>query len=340
MRRRTLGWILLAALTGASGVVRAQTARPPLSVPATAAASAALVSERQRLRVELDRVNGEIDALKRDSRGVRDDYRLRNRMADAEALARRLTDLDARLRAAAVPSTVQPQRDPAASWTSPPEAKPTDDRAALEAKADILADQARRLNTQVNLLSARVTDLRARHELRRRAGQLERDPFSALEQAKRRLATSGPSGDTGSGKSGPTFVGQPTSDTARPPPEMSTTIVGPGTQPTGAPTTGFTGGPAGDSRTAVSATAGSVYKAQPSLLAPGSAGDTPAGSVATQFRGMLDASTLAEIRRLEIAGSPDSSLSAMERALSALRARAAQLTNNAAVLRSRAQTNP
>src|SRR5512142_763467 len=55
----------------------------------TADGRSALVSERQRLRGELERVNAEIDSLKRSSR-VQDDYRLRRRMADAEALARRL----------------------------------------------------------------------------------------------------------------------------------------------------------------------------------------------------------------------------------------------------------
>ena len=56
-----------------------------------------LTAERARLRAQLDRVNAEIDALKRSARGVGDDYRLRARLADAEALARRLIDIEARL---------------------------------------------------------------------------------------------------------------------------------------------------------------------------------------------------------------------------------------------------
>ncbi len=56
-----------------------------------------LTAERARLRGQLDRVNAEIDALKRSARGVGDDYRLRARLADAEALARRLIDIEARL---------------------------------------------------------------------------------------------------------------------------------------------------------------------------------------------------------------------------------------------------
>jgi hypothetical protein len=67
--------------------------------------------------------------------------------------------------------------------------------------------------------------------------------------------------------------------------------------------------------------------------------DAP-GSVAGQFRGVLDAATLAEIRRLEGVGSPGSNLQAMERALLALRERAALLKANAANLRARAKTAP
>src|SRR5262249_62407165 len=54
------------------------------------AARAALLAERERLRVDLARANAEIDALKRANRSLRDDYKLRARPADAEALAPRL----------------------------------------------------------------------------------------------------------------------------------------------------------------------------------------------------------------------------------------------------------
>ena len=60
------------------------------------------------------------------------------------------------------------------------------------------------------------------------------------------------------------------------------------------------------------------------------------GSFAAQFRGLLDATTLAEIRRLEVAGSPTASLPAMERALAALRARANELASTANRLRKNA----
>ncbi len=370
MNRLTLGWILVAALTSASGIAHAQGAQGGSSARASR-----IGAERQRLRTELDRLNAEIDALKRDNRGIRDDYRLRSKLADAEALARRLTEIDARTSGAA-PSSTAGQHDPAMSFPPAPEAKPSDDRAVLEAKADILADQAHRVTTQADVLAGRVTDLRGRNELRRRAGQLERDPFSPLEQAKRRLTTSGPTLAAGTAASfgsnpGNSKEGVRDTNTAGPAatPSVGTTAPGgtaPGTAPpttsgsmgsgvvagsgTGAPaaTTSAPAVPGGAisapvgmtpvSQTAapMSATAGFVNKAQPSLLPP-QLPDNP-GSVAIQFRGILDASTLAEIRRLESAGSPAGNLAAMEWALSALRARAAQLSKSAAALRNNAQT--
>lgn len=368
MNRRTLGLIFLVALTSAAGVVHAQGPSGGLSARASK-----LGAERQRLRTELDRLNTEIDALKRDNRGIRDDYRLRSRMADAEALARRLTEIDAR--APGAPTSTAGQRDPAMSFPSAPEAEPSDDRAVLEAKADILADQARRLTTQADVLAGRVTDLRGRNELRRRAGQLERDPFSPLEQAKRRLTTSGSTLAAGTGSSfgnnavgtskgvgtqsaegtrdtvagGPTITASPgmtAPGAAPPPPSGGTGNFGAvaTTAPVAAP--GGAASAPGGATTLVpqtpppSAMAGSVSKAQPSLLPPPTLPPpTPdtAGSVAIQFRGILDASTLAEIRRLESAGSPAGNLAAMEWALSALRARAAQLSTNAATLRNSAR---
>jgi hypothetical protein len=47
-----------------------------------------LTVECQRLRAELDKANAEISSLKRSERGVRRDYRLQGRQADAESLAR------------------------------------------------------------------------------------------------------------------------------------------------------------------------------------------------------------------------------------------------------------
>ncbi|MGA9656677.1 MAG: hypothetical protein WBV96_22480, partial [Polyangia bacterium] len=56
-----------------------------------------LASECQRLRADLDRLNAEVAALKRGTRSVRTDYLLRDKLAEAEALARKLTAAEARL---------------------------------------------------------------------------------------------------------------------------------------------------------------------------------------------------------------------------------------------------
>lgn len=366
MPRRALDWILLAALTAAPAMVHAQPAgghpehandrratatalpgRGPAPAPAPAPR---LVAERQRLRIELDRVNSEIDALKHDRGGLRDDYRLRNRMADAEALARRLTEVDARLHAQAGASGTAGGAvsgglaGATAPWPAAPQAQPSDDRAALEAKADILADQARRLNGQIDVLAARVTAVRARQELRRRAGQLEHDPFAQMDQGKRRLATSGGPPPVSPGPK--TDVSTP-SPPSRGEPSPSAAGVGTVSGPAGAASTPTLGPTSIPQTTATSSAAGSLDKAQPALLSPsaspaGGGADGAAASVTTQFAGLLDASTLAEIRRLEVGGggSPGSSAAALERAVSALRARAAQLTASAEALRSRAKTAP
>ena len=63
----------------------------------------------------------------------------------------------------------------------------------------------------------------------------------------------------------------------------------------------------------------------------------PSGSVAAQFRGILDPATLAEIRRLEAAGAASGNVAALQRAASALRARAAQLATDANALRAQAR---
>jgi TolA-binding protein len=60
--------------------------------------------EFARLQEQLDRVNTEIERLKRSNRSVRDDYRLRDRLADAEALAQKLTRVEARLRSFGAPA--------------------------------------------------------------------------------------------------------------------------------------------------------------------------------------------------------------------------------------------
>lgn len=264
--------------------------------------------ERARLAAELDRANAEIDALKRSARGIRDDYRLRNRMADAQALARRLTELDARA-ARLYPAATSPSGGGA--WPTELPASASDDRADLEAKADILTDQAGRLTAEANRIEVRVRELRGRRELRRRAGQLERDPFSPLEQAKGRIVIT----------TGRTLV-SPSSENKT---SGGGTVSGPSDP--------------GDSRgaTGTPTTFTSPHGTGPS----GSDGVLETtGSVAAQLRTVLDPAALAEVRRLEAPGSAPSSIAALESALGTLRSRAAQLNHSAAALRARAKTAP
>jgi len=327
--------IVLVALLGAPTLARAQTPAP--AVAGTPSASVpALTAQRRKLRAELDRVNAEIDGLKHDNRGLREDYRLRARMADAEALAQRLTELDVRI------EHLNPSAGhrPASPLPSAPEARPSDDRAALEAKADILADQARLLGTQADVLAGRVTELRGRQELRRRAGQLERDPFSPLEQSKRRVASGTSAAVIPASKE---VAGGTVSGGTTPPPAGRGNDATTGTTGAGPATPGATGltTPVATPQDGARITSSPTGSAAPIALPVGAAASVDApGSVAGQFRGILDAGTLAEIRRLENTGSPGSNLQAMERALSALRARAAQLTSSAATLRAQAKNSP
>src|SRR3954452_640154 len=181
MRRALLLSGLLAA-----GLVLAPAAR---AAPATAASSAEvsrLEVECARLRTELARVNADVAALKRGDRGVRNDYKLRQRLADAEALARKLTDAEAQLRArtGAAPA-------PHAPTLAPPSAEPGDGPVELEAKADLLSDQARRLAAQAEDLAHTAGQLRGRQTLRKRASQLERDPFASMDGSKRTMVFGG-----------------------------------------------------------------------------------------------------------------------------------------------------
>jgi hypothetical protein len=324
MVRRKHAWsIPLLALLMAPRIVRAEAqaqqgnpAQPSRTVSAPPSQPSPLQAERLRVRVELERANAEVVSLKRSGNGLGDDYRIRARMADAEALARRLTTLDAQLGPATGNRTATPGAGP---WPAAPEARPSDDRADLEAKADILVDQARRLNSQADVLAMRVSDLRGREELHRRAGQLERDPFSPLEQAKRRVATTSTSGAT----SGSSSDGS----------GRAAGAAGPG--PTTVTTSTGTSAPSIDA-TKTAGGAGSSLIGQAPVPVPAGAGDS-SSSVSAQFQGILDASTLAEIRRLEGPSSSKGNLQAMERALSALRARSAQLTATASTLRIQAK---
>src|SRR4029079_14056857 len=111
------------------------------------------------------------------------------------------------------------------AWPAPgaePRGLPTDGPTELEAKADILNDQARRLAARSDVLLARAHDLRARQALSKRVGQMERDPFAALDSPKRRAMTSA------------------TAPASSQTPRSPTTTTGEGASPTLGPTGGGT----------------------------------------------------------------------------------------------------
>jgi hypothetical protein len=308
--------------------------------------STALVAERQRVRADLERANADVDALKRRDRSLRDDYRLRARLADAEALARQLTSLDARLGASPTAST------PAAAVE--PRVSSTDGPAEIDAKADILADQARRLSARADTLLGRASDLRARQTLRRRVGQMERDPFSPLEGSKRRAMTAGIASTQASAARPPTTVAAQTPGGAPSPMTPgSTTLSTPNPgggqadlSPTGAGATSASahpGEPVSTTTTPTTGTSGSGVALTSPKAAPAPAGTTSTSdgvSLSAQLRDLLDPTTLAEIQRIEATGGASSGLDALERAGAALKARAARLDAEAAALRAAEHAPP
>jgi hypothetical protein len=333
--------LMLGMLLASSGTARAQASHRVAQ--GETASRTALVAERQHVRGELEKANAEIDALKRSGRGLRDDYRLRERLADAESLARRLTELDARLGGGASTKTSEPAAEPRVS--------PADGPAELDAKADILADQAQRLATRGDALLGRARDLRARQTLRRRMGQMERDPFSPLEGSKRRamtgsLAVGGAAPVAGGakqpvitptgGSSNDSVGGSTTPATTTVNPAPAGPQLGAGTGSTSPPVGGAalpTAQVPGAASTPVVASApGSAVSSPSSAPAPTSSTDATALSV--QLRDLLDPTTLAEIQHLEAAGGgATTSFEALERAGAALKARAERLRQQAATLR-------
>ena len=99
------------------------------------------LSEYAHLRASLERVNAEVAELKRSEGSLRNDYRLRDRMADAEALAQKVTAIEGRLRALGWDSSsALSVNRPGA----PPPALPQDGSVELEAKAGLFADPTRK----------------------------------------------------------------------------------------------------------------------------------------------------------------------------------------------------
>lgn len=294
--------------------------------------------EFAKLQEELARMNAEIAQLKRSDRSVRDDYRLRERMADAEALAQKLGRAEARLRSLGRPTTSEPTSLPLAP---PPQESPHDGSVELEAKADLFADQASKLRKQADAFAHAADQLRAREALRRRAGAWDRDPFAGLESSKRNLAASAGASRTATesgphaaptqsdaatkGGGGPVYGpapitgatnGQATATTGTPPPSLGV----PGSASSGGGSTEITRGPA-----SLAGTESPASKSAP--LAPTVVLDRPA-----EQRLFLDPTAAAELRQVLAAGGGGDPRT-LERAAATLRARARQLGEQAEALR-------
>jgi len=268
------------------------------------------LAEFIRLRSDLDRVNAEVAALKGDDRSARNDYRLRDRMADAEDLAQKVTQAEARLRALGWAGGSVPSAGPP---VAPPQALPQDGSVELEAKAGLFADQARRLDGEANLLAKAADELRSRKALRRRAGAWDRDPFTGLEVSKHSLAVSTKSNT----------ISLPSTD--------SNTSAGANPQTVTVATSGSYGTPSGP-----------VGLTPPSAVAPEAAAASPKTSPMPQTVGQdrqpfeqrfyLDPTTAAELRHALGAAGITSDPDALDRAATVLRLRARALSAQAQAL--------
>jgi hypothetical protein len=262
-----------------------------------------LVAESGRLRVQLERANAEISTLKRRGPGVRNDYRLRRRQADAEELARRLTTVEAELRNL---RAGRPGPSPVLDAPGPAEAP-----ASLEARADLLLDEARRLTAQAGGLARAAGELRARQTLQRRAGQIERDPFASMDASKRFMLLQAAASPT-----------RPNNERASQPP-ASGPVGASGVPPTARPVPPASGtSPAGGSGAAPVTTFGT---------------ESGTGAAPATTRALLDPAALAELRRSQPStGKPLAEVERLEQAAAALETRARALEAEAGSLRRRA----
>jgi len=299
----------------------------------------AVESDYAALRVKLDRLNAEISALKAARRSVRDNYRLRDRQAEAEATAQRVTQVEAKIRAlGGQVAGGQGIRTPVETPRATGEENPFE----REAKADLLADQSARLLQEAARLTQASADLRGRQALRRQARKWDRDPFAAMESPKRNLTLSVSVGTTNKGSPVPdtgSSTQKPTAET----PVLTTDSSGGSLG--GTATTGTNGPTRGNDTTLTTApaTPGVTTAIPPSTIAGGSSAassakvsPTPLNSVTAnrlEQRIFLDPATAAQLRQ---ALGSDASLSdpeALARAAELLRARARALSKEEKSLR-------
>ena len=318
--RQMLGAVaLVAALLCASVATAAPEGRDPAAV-------ARAEQTVERLRAELARVNAEVATLKRGNRTLRNDYRLRERMADAEALAQKLTAAEANLRAQIGGTAPAPVGAPV---VASPQASPQDGSVELEAKADLLVDQARKLDAEADVLARAADQLRSRKALRRKAGSWERDPFAGLETSKRSLAAAAvrPTSATGdSGGRGTTLSGGSGTGT---PPATTAEVGGTAPPPSAVPVLGPTSASDSSSKTGAAASDGAAATKAPLMSA------SLADRQAVEQRLFLDPATAAELRQALGGAGATLTPDALDRGAAALRSKARFLDAQARALRSR-----
>jgi hypothetical protein len=286
-----------------------------------------------RLRAELQRVNAEVASLKRAERSVRNDYRLRERMADAEAIAQKLTQAESRARTLGSAPPAPRERSP----LDVPRPSPQDGTVELEAKADLLADQARRLDHEADRLFKAATELRARRDLRRKANAWDRDPFAGLESSKRSFAVATPATKSAGNTppTGETTRGGSTT-TAQPPPTLTA-----GTGSTEQTPTALTPGPAAGGGATMDTSKGpTVATSSETAAAAKTSPLLPTGTNDKQpldQRLYLDPTTAAELRHALGTASLGSDPDALEKAAATLRARSRRLGDESKALRVRSQ---
>jgi hypothetical protein len=296
----------------AAAILGAWLMSPPIAVAQPAGTNATAMrqslADLQRLRADLARANAEVAELKRSERSVRADYRMRDRMADAEALAKKVTETESKLRVLGWVSADASSSRPNAP---PPQVSSQDGSVELEAKAGLFADQAQKLDREADRLTKAAEELRSRRLLRRRAGAWDRDPFSGLESSNRSLA----------------------SRSSLPPPSSGNGSTTKGAGPTFT-LTGDSSGATGSSSGATIA----IPVAGPSSEATASAKTSPQASggaldrPAIDQRLYLDPTTAAELRQVLGGSGAASDPEALDRAASALRARARALQVQAQTL--------
>ena len=318
---------------------------PAFAQGTESASTQRLTSEYQRLRADLDRANAEVAALKGGGRGVRTDYLLRDKMAEAEALARRVTVAEARLRTirGPLPAAATP-----AGTVQTPAATSQDGAVELEAKADLLSDQARRFRGEAEALARTAEQIRARQALRRRAGAWDRDPLAGFEASKRvavipaQTSHAVASGDASGAPTASRGPGPSTSDVGSKAGGSSAT--GALTPPTPADGAGSVAAASGSFAIVTGAstpgagptTSAAAPSASHPLTASAPLSTDTASKAGVQQRTLLDPATLAGIRStLSQAGSlsdPDT----VDAAATALRNHAQALDERARRLRARA----